>query len=96
MQVLIASIRKVVEDIRKVEKKGNQLVNAVITLVAVLPRLASACRRALGYGVYNYAYYLLGASLNVFFPLYVAAVVLAGITLILALSQLGVPGVAGT
>ena len=40
----------------------------------------------LGYAVYNYAFYLLGAALNVFFPLYVAAVVLAVIALILALS----------
>jgi hypothetical protein len=42
---------------------------------------------AIGYGVYNYAFYLLGAALNVFFPLYVASVVLAAVILIIALGR---------
>ena len=50
----------------------------------------------LAFAAYNYAFYLLGASLNVFFPLYVAAVLLSGITLIVALSRIDVPGMAGT
>ena len=41
---------------------------------------------ALGYAVYNYAFYLFGAALNAFFPLYVAAFLLALIGLILALA----------
>lgn len=41
----------------------------------------------LGYGAYNYAYYLLGAALNAFFPLYVVAVVLSVVALILTLSR---------
>jgi len=48
----------------------------------------------LGYGAYNYAYYMLGAALNAFFPLYVVALVLSVVTLILALSRIDVAGVA--
>jgi hypothetical protein len=39
----------------------------------------------LGYAIYNYAFYLFGASLNAFFPLYVAALVVASTALILLL-----------
>ena len=39
----------------------------------------------LAYAVYNYAYYLFGAALNAFFPLYVAALITAALALILAL-----------
>jgi len=42
----------------------------------------------LGYGAYNYAYYLLGAALNAFFPLYIVSLVLSVGTLILALSRI--------
>ena len=48
----------------------------------------------LGYAIYNYAFYLLGAALNIFFPLYVFTVVLAVATLILALSHMDVGQVA--
>src|SRR5688572_29267924 len=48
----------------------------------------------LGYGVYNYAYYLFGAALNAFFPLYVLICVLSSVTLILVLSRMEVEGVA--
>src|SRR4028118_1062056 len=44
----------------------------------------------LGYGAYNYAYYMLGAALNAFFPLYVAALLLSVVTIILALSRIDV------
>ena len=44
----------------------------------------------LGYGAYNYAYYMLGAALNAFFPLYVVPLVLSVVTLILALSRIDV------
>jgi len=43
---------------------------------------------AVGYAVYNYAFHLLGAALNAFFPLYVSCVVLAAVTLILTLPKL--------
>jgi len=41
----------------------------------------------LGYAVYNYAYYLFGAALNAFFPLYAALFVLPVIALILTLGH---------
>ena len=43
---------------------------------------------AVGYALYNYAFYLLGAALNVFFPFYVVSVVLAAVILILTLGRL--------
>ncbi|MDR7419016.1 MAG: hypothetical protein QN178_08905 [Armatimonadota bacterium] len=51
---------------------------------------------ALGYGVYNYAFYLFGAALNVFLPLYVGTFLLALVPLILALSCTDAAGVAAT
>lgn len=65
--------------------------NDLVTLLVAAPLLAVALRgeragstRArhlrvgvLGYAAYNYAFYLLGAAINAWFPLYVAAVVLA-------------------
>jgi hypothetical protein len=51
---------------------------------------------AIAYTIYNYAFYLLGAALNAFFPIYVVAVPLAAITLILALSRLDVASIAAT
>ncbi len=48
----------------------------------------------LGYGAYNYAYYMLGAALNAFFPLYIATLVLSVATLILALSRIDAADVA--
>lgn len=74
--------------------------NDWVTLVVAVPLLTYGLTRSsygssrarliwlglLGYAVYNYAFYLLGAALNVFFPLYVAAVVLAAAALMLALS----------
>jgi hypothetical protein len=82
--------------------------NDWVTLVGAVPLLAVAltfARRgsvrgllvwlgALGYGAYNYAYYLFGAALNAFFALYVIGVVLAATTLILSLSRLDVAAIA--
>jgi hypothetical protein len=42
----------------------------------------------LGYATYNYAYYLFGAALNAFFPLYLAALITAALTLIRALTAI--------
>jgi preprotein translocase subunit SecG len=41
-----------------------------------------------GYAVYNYAFYLFGAALNAFLPLYVVIFVVAIVTLVLVLSRL--------
>ncbi len=48
----------------------------------------------IGYAVYNYAFYVFGAALNVFFLMYILALVLAVVLMILALSRLDVSGVA--
>lgn len=48
----------------------------------------------LGYCVYNYAYYLLGVTLNGFFAIYVVLFVTSSVTLILALSHADVGVVA--
>lgn len=42
---------------------------------------------ALGYAMHNYSFYLFGAALNVFFPLYLSAFLLALIGLILTLAR---------
>jgi len=84
--------------------------NDWLTLVVAVPLLVFSTARAqsgsirafllsvgsVGYAVYNYAFYLLGASVNVFFPLYVASVVLAAIVLILTLGRLDVASVAAS
>lgn len=76
--------------------------NDWVTLVVAAPLLAAGlvlARRgsprgrllwlgALGYAAYNYAFYLFGAALNTFFLLYVAAIVVAATTLIVALAHL--------
>lgn len=73
--------------------------NDAVTLVVAVPLLSIGRARAkagsgrglllwLGvtaYAAYNYAFYLFGAALNAFFPLYVSSVVLAVVTLINAL-----------
>lgn len=43
---------------------------------------------ALAYAFYNYSYYLFGAALNAFFPLYLAAVITAALAIILAVSSI--------
>jgi hypothetical protein len=82
--------------------KATWFGNDWLTLVVAVPLIlfsGFAARRgsrrafllwagAVGYAVYNYAFYLLGASLNVFFPLYVASVVVAAVMLIVTLGRL--------
>ena len=71
------------------------LVVAVPLLFAAVVRAAAGTTRALllwlgviGYALCNYAFYLFGAALNAFFPIYVAALVLAALVLIPALSHI--------
>lgn len=82
--------------------------NDLVTLVLGVPLLALAlwlARRGavrgqllwlglLAYAVYNGAFYLLGAALNAFFPLYVATVLTAAGALLLALIHTDVHAVA--
>lgn len=84
---------------------GNDWVTLTVGVPVLLVGLILTARRSVvglllwlgmvGYAAYNYAYYLLGAALNVFFPLYVVALVLSVLTLILALSRVDVHDVAG-
>lgn len=88
--------------------KATWYGNDWITLVVAGPLLAFALRdRAwstprrrllmlgvVGYAGYNYAFYLFGAALNVFFPLYVVGALLAAATLGHALWHLDVTQVA--
>jgi len=77
------------------------LVVAVPLLFAGLVRGAAGSIRGLllwlgliAYALYNYAFYLFGAALNPFFPIYVAAFVLSAIVLILAVSHIDAQRVA--
>ncbi|MDF3068648.1 MAG: hypothetical protein K0R38_4249 [Polyangiaceae bacterium] len=77
---------------------GNDLVTLVLAvplLLAGVLRTGVGSRRAqllwlgmLAYGAYNYAYYMLGAALNGFFPIYVLSLVLSVVTLIRLLTRL--------
>jgi hypothetical protein len=49
-----------------------------------------------GYAIYNYAFYLFGAALNAFFPLYAACVLLGTVTLGVAVSRLDIIVVASS
>ncbi len=83
---------------------GNDWVTLVFAVPLLLLGLRLGARGStrglllwagtIAYAVYNYAFYLFGAALNVFFPLYVLAVIVAAAALLLALSQLDVPAVA--
>jgi hypothetical protein len=84
---------------------GNDWVTLLLAVPLLLFGLVTAIRGStrglllwlgmIAYAVYNYAFYLFGAALNVFFPLYVLAVVVAATALILALSRLDVSAVVG-
>jgi hypothetical protein len=77
---------------------GNDWVTLVVAapllIVSVARAATGSIRAALvwmgltGYALYNYAFYLFGAALNAFFPIYVAGVVLAVSVLTLALSHM--------
>ena len=81
---------------------GNDWVTLVVGVPLLLVGVIQANRGSvqgllvwlgtIAYAAYNYAFYLFGAALNVFFLLYVAAVVLAVVTLIVALAHLDVAG----
>jgi len=82
--------------------KATWFGNDIVTLVLAVPMLILSLRLTrsgevrglllwlgiLGYGVYNYAYYMLGAALNASFPLYVALVVLSAVTLVRLLTAI--------
>ncbi|HWI18414.1 MAG TPA: hypothetical protein VNT81_11750 [Vicinamibacterales bacterium] len=84
--------------------------NDWITLVAAVPLLWVGTQRAAfgsvrglllvlgiaGYATYNYAFYLLGAALNSFFPLYVVNLLCGVATLGVLLSHLDVNAVAAS
>ena len=90
--------------------RATWLGNDWVTLVVGAPLLAGSLLLAqrgsihglllwlgmLGYGAYNYAYYMLGAALNAFFPLYIVALLLSVVTLILAMSRIDVADVAAS
>ena len=89
--------------------RATWYANDWITLIAAVPLLwlgrlhaARGSVRGLllvlgiaGYAVYNYAFYLFGAALNIFFPVYVAIFLLGIATLGLLLSPLDVSAIAG-
>lgn len=72
---------------------GNDWVTLVVATPLLVASLLLARRGSVrglllwlgvvGYGAYNYAYYMLGAALNAFFPLYVAALLVSVATLVL-------------
>lgn len=78
--------------------------NDWVSLLAAAPLLAAASQAArrgsvrgllvmigmLGYAVYNEGFYLFGAALNAFFPLYVLVLGLSAVTLVLTVRQVGV------
>jgi len=84
---------------------GNDLVTTLVAvplMVWSLVAVRRGSRRAelvwysmLGYCVYNYAYYLFGAQLNWFFPLYVILFAGPVIILILALGRVNAGQIAG-
>ncbi len=83
---------------------GNDWVTLVIGAPLLVASLLLARRGSirglllwlgmLGYGAYNYAYYMLGAALNAFFPLYILPLLLSVATLILVLSRIEAADVA--
>ena len=85
---------------------GNDWVTLVVGVPLLVASLLLARRGSirglllwlgmLGYGAYNYAYYMLGAELNVFFPLYIMPLILSVATLILALSRIDVADAAAS
>ncbi len=83
---------------------GNDAVVLLVAVPLLVWGLAAARRGSplgelvwysmLGFTAYNYAYYLVGATLNAWFPLYVLLVVLPVVALILALSRADVAALA--
>jgi len=85
---------------------GNDWVTLVVAVPLLVLGVAFAARGStrglllwlgmIGYAAYNYAYYLFGAALNVFFPVYVVPLVLAVVILVVALSRVDVSHVAAS
>ena len=69
------------------------LIGATLTARGGSTRALLLWMGVLGYAAYNYAFYLFGAALNVFFPLYVAGLVGSWLTLIVWLWRLDVDDV---
>lgn len=77
---------------------GNDLVTLIVAVPGLIASAIMTGRGSvrgallwlglLAYAIYNYAFYLFGAALNVFLPLYVAALLLAAAAMILALSRI--------
>lgn len=77
---------------------GNDLVNLFVALPLLIVALLLSRRSGptaylpllgmFGFGVYNYAYYMLGATLNRFFALYLLAFIVSAVGLIAVLSLL--------
>jgi len=80
---------------------GNDGVTLLVAVPLLLAGIVLASRGSVrglllwlgtvGYAAYSYAFYLFGAVLSAFFLLYVAAVVLAAVTFIVALGHLTSP-----
>ena len=90
--------------------RATWLGNDWVTLTGAVPLLWLGAARAargsvrglllwlgmLAYAAYNYAFYLFGAALNAFFPLYVALTVLPVVTLGCVVTRVDVRAVAGS
>ena len=82
--------------------RSTWLGNDLVTLLVAAPLLAFGARRAprassrwrvvtlglLAYAFYNNAYYLFGAALNVFFPIYVVLCVFCAWALVVSISEI--------
>ena len=85
---------------------GNDWVTLLVAVPLGLgaPRLAARGSMrglllwlgVLAYAIYNYAYYLFGAALNVFFPLYLASSILSVTTFVLTLSRVDAASIAAS
>jgi hypothetical protein len=85
---------------------GNDGVTLLVAVPALAISLALARRGSvrgllgwlgiLGYGAYNYAYYMFGAAINAFMPLYVLLEVLCVVALIVTLTRVDPVAVASS
>lgn len=77
---------------------GNDLVSLVVAVPLLVRGMRSAARGdergrivmlgVFAFGVYNYAFYLFGAALNVFLPVYVLAFVCSGSALVASITAI--------
>lgn len=83
---------------------GNDLMTLILGVPLLLAGMILASRGSvrgqlvwlagLAFGLYNYGFYLFGASLNVFFPLYVAGFVCSMVALVMVLARIDASGIA--